>query len=76
MKYSTCLSRAYNPVEEIKVVHQRKKISAKLYSTNYKSRTSMEKEPTHMSLNNSKKLMEMRELKVGLDRRQVEYSQV
>lgn len=36
----------------------------------------MEKEPTHMSLNNSKKLMEMRELKVGLDRGQVEYSQV
>lgn len=36
----------------------------------------MEKEPIHMSLNNSKKLMEMRELKVGLDRGQVEYSQV
>ena len=69
MKYSTCLSRAYNPVEEIKVIHQRKKISAKLYSTNYKSRTSMEKEPIHVSLNNLEKLMEMRELKMGLDKK-------
>lgn len=33
----------------------------------------MEKEPIHVSLNNLKKLMEMRELKVGHDREQVEY---
>lgn len=72
MKYSTCLSRVYNLVEEIKVVHWRKKkISARLYSTNYTSR-SMEKEKIHTGLNNLKKLMEVRELKVGFDSGQAE----
>lgn len=33
----------------------------------------MEKEPIHVSLNNLEKLMEMRELKVGLDKGQAEY---